>query len=232
MYLQDMQQYTRRNALRIYNPSWIEPWSLRENEQDDTDKLVLELNQKPGVQLAPWEIGRSHRVGRPESDVSPMPFIIKFIAYNICRRMYEARDGCVYIWCTPEDKPVVIRDMNVLIEKSGLSRPQPRPAQEDRPADSSSTMSEFMFRLPPPMSMWPIPKNAITSTPSGAKPDEAPADVSRFAGGCDGCSHWELRYRQYHQWTGYDCRARPRTIPWRLGMLIIYRLKETSIAES
>ena len=33
-------------------------------------------------------------------------------------------------------------------------------------------------------------------------------------------------------WTGYDCRARSRTVPWRLGMLIIYKHKETSIAKS
>ena len=222
--LQDLQQYTRRKALRIYNPSWIEPRNLHKNEQEDTDKLVLELARKLGVQLAPWEIGRFHRDGRPKSVGSPRPVIVKFIGYNIRRRMYEARkelkdtspgvyinedltrensklayearqlkrrqrildtftrNGRVYIRCTPEDRPVVIRDMNELMEKSELSRPQPRPAQEERSAASSSTMSESMFRLPPPMSTRPIPRNAVTSTPSGDKPDEAPAELSRFCG--------------------------------------------------
>ena len=93
------------------------------------------------------------------------------------------RDGRVYMRCTPEDKPVVIWDMNGIMEKSGLSRPQPRPAQKERSVASSSAMSKSMFQLPPLMSMRPIPRNAITSTPSGDKPDEAPAHLSRFGGG-------------------------------------------------
>ena len=67
------------------------------------------------------------------------------------------RNGRVYIRCAPEDKPVIFRDMNEVMEKNELSRPQPRPAQEERSAASSSTMSESMFRLPPPISTQPIP---------------------------------------------------------------------------
>ena len=91
--LHELRQYTRRNALRIVNPSWPEPRQPRQRdaEPEDTDALVLELAETLGVNIAPWEIGRSHRVGRIRTDGTPRPIIVKFISYNARRRMYEAR---------------------------------------------------------------------------------------------------------------------------------------------
>ena len=86
--LRDLQQYTRRNALRIYNPSWKEPQNTYD---EDTDALVLQLAGAIGVRLAPWEIGRSHRVGRKRLDGTPRPVIVKFIGYNVRKRLYDAR---------------------------------------------------------------------------------------------------------------------------------------------
>ena len=89
MELQDLLQYTRRNALRISNPAWIEPVNSREPE--DTDALVLGLAVSLRVPLEPWEIGRSHRVGKKRPGGAPRPVLVKFISYNIRHRFFEAR---------------------------------------------------------------------------------------------------------------------------------------------
>ena len=89
MELQDLLQYTRRNALRISNPAWIEPETNREPE--DTDALVLGLAVSLRVPLEPWEIGRSHRVGKKQPGGAPRPVLVKFISYNISHRFFEAR---------------------------------------------------------------------------------------------------------------------------------------------
>ena len=90
--LQDLLQYTRRNALRISNPNWVEPQPPMPGQSpEDTDALVLGLAATLGVPLQPWEIGRSHRVGKPRPDGTPRPVLVKFISYNVRHRVYEAR---------------------------------------------------------------------------------------------------------------------------------------------
>ena len=49
------------------------------------------LSATLGVPLQPWEIGRSHRVGKPRNDGTPRPILVKFISYNVRHRIYEAR---------------------------------------------------------------------------------------------------------------------------------------------
>ena len=88
--LQDLLQYTRRNAVRISNPAWVEP-PENPREPEDTDALVLELAATLGVRLEPWEIGRSHRVGKKRPGVNSRPILVKFLSYNIRRRIFEAR---------------------------------------------------------------------------------------------------------------------------------------------
>ena len=82
--LGDLQQYTRRNALRITNPAW------RETDGEDTDSLVLELAAQLNVDLQPWEISRSHRVGKPVLG-KVRPVLVKFIGYRSRQRLYKAR---------------------------------------------------------------------------------------------------------------------------------------------
>ena len=72
--LAQLLQYTRRNALRITNPAWVEP---AEPKDDDTDALVLSLAATIRVPLEPWEIGRSHRVGQPRTDGVPRSILVK-----------------------------------------------------------------------------------------------------------------------------------------------------------
>lgn len=79
-----LQQYSRRNSLRISNPSWIE------HPYEDTDKLVLDLAYDLGINIDYWEIDRSHRVGRPRGR-GQRPILVKFIGYRPRERFYEAR---------------------------------------------------------------------------------------------------------------------------------------------
>ena len=80
----DLQQYTRRNALRISNPAWPE------TPDENTDNLVLQLASQLNVNLQPWEISRSHRVGKPYPG-KIRPVLVKFIGYRSRERLFKAR---------------------------------------------------------------------------------------------------------------------------------------------
>jgi len=83
--IDELEQYSRRNALRIWFPQ-------PESHEDNTDKMVLDYANSIGVTLDPSEIGRSHRVGPPNRNRSkPRAIIVKFTTYNTRRRLYEAR---------------------------------------------------------------------------------------------------------------------------------------------
>ena len=82
--LAELQQYTRRNALRITNPAWPE------DPNEDTDKLVISLANALGVDIQPFEISRSHRVGKPRAWYQ-RPILVKFIGYRTRERLFKAR---------------------------------------------------------------------------------------------------------------------------------------------
>lgn len=83
----ELEQYGRRNALRIWSNS------MPERPDEDTDQLVLAYAKQVGVDLPAEAIGRSHRVGRPAKG-KPRPIIVKLTSYNMRRRLYNARKGC------------------------------------------------------------------------------------------------------------------------------------------
>ena len=83
----DLEQYGRRNCLRITNN-----WPERAGE--DTDKMCLDLFKKYlKVDLSESDIGRSHRVGKPipGTDVQHRPIIIRFVTYRAREKVYRAR---------------------------------------------------------------------------------------------------------------------------------------------
>ena len=82
--LAELQQYTRRNALRITNPAWPE------DPNEDTDKLVISLANALDVDIQPFEISRSHRVGKPRAGYQ-RPILVKFIGYRTRERLFKAR---------------------------------------------------------------------------------------------------------------------------------------------
>ena len=84
--LKEQELYSRRNCLRIYG--------LDESPNEDTDVIVMDLaKQKLGIELAPCDIDRSHRlkVKRSEGSHGPNPIIVKFTRYNMRDCVYRVR---------------------------------------------------------------------------------------------------------------------------------------------
>lgn len=83
----ELEQYGRRNALRIWSQT------MTETPGEDTDRIVLDYARQTGVELSPDSIGRSHRVGRHRTG-KVRPIIVKFTSYNIRKKVYDARRNC------------------------------------------------------------------------------------------------------------------------------------------
>lgn len=79
-----LEQYTRRNSLRIYG--------LPEKEGENTDDLILDFaSNELDLNLTLESIDRSHRLGRPNQSRGPRPIIVKFISYRIRQKIYKKR---------------------------------------------------------------------------------------------------------------------------------------------
>lgn len=82
--IEELEQYGRRNALRISN-EWLE------TEGESTDTLILNMaNDVLGVDLQATDISRSHRVG-PKIGSRPRPILVKFSTYRARERVFRAR---------------------------------------------------------------------------------------------------------------------------------------------
>lgn len=84
--IDELEQYTRRNSVRITG--------IPETEGESCESIVLKLANET-LQLDPPlelnDIDRTHRVGRPTGDSSPRSIILKFGTYRQRRRMMNAR---------------------------------------------------------------------------------------------------------------------------------------------
>ena len=78
--LDDLEQYQRRQCLRIFG--------VKEEESEDSDKIVAEVSHKIGVEVQACDIDRSHRVGRRDGD-RPRPIIVKFVSYRKRSEVYR-----------------------------------------------------------------------------------------------------------------------------------------------
>ena len=81
--LNDLEQYDRRNSLRISTP-WVE------SRDENTDAMVHEIAWNCGVNLPPWAIDRSHRVGKPKPN-KPRDILVKFTGYRPREAVFNAR---------------------------------------------------------------------------------------------------------------------------------------------
>ena len=90
--LDDLQQYSRRNNIRIFG--------IPEKHDEDTDALVCGVAERIGARISSQDIDRSHRVGKrmplPSQDPSyasavqngqsgqnpPRPIIVKLVSYK------------------------------------------------------------------------------------------------------------------------------------------------------
>ena len=78
-----LHSYARRDVLCISNPAC--PGTTDEK----TDNLVLQLSTQLNVNLQPWEIYRSHNVGKPQPG-KIRPKWVKFIGYCSRERLFKA----------------------------------------------------------------------------------------------------------------------------------------------
>lgn len=78
----DSEQYSRRNCLRLSN--------IEEAENEDTDILVLQVARTLKIKMDHRDIDRSHRVGKPGSKPH-RDIIVKFATYRARERMFSKR---------------------------------------------------------------------------------------------------------------------------------------------
>lgn len=81
--LDDMEQYSRRNCLKLRG--------IPEEENECTDDHVIHAcNDLLGVMVTRDDISRSHRVG-PKNKKYPRDIIVRFISYRTRAAVYQAR---------------------------------------------------------------------------------------------------------------------------------------------
>ena len=76
------EQYSRRNCLRVSG--------VRENGNENTDELILEMARLMNLDLSLQEIDRSHRVGKPNA-AKPCDIIVKLSTFRSREKLYRAR---------------------------------------------------------------------------------------------------------------------------------------------
>lgn len=82
--VEKQEQYSRRNCLLLHG--------INENKDEDTDKISLNtLNENLQLELTELNIERSHRIGKPKPNGKPRPIIIKFVRYNVRRKVHERK---------------------------------------------------------------------------------------------------------------------------------------------
>lgn len=91
--LENQEQYSRRNCLRIYG--------IKEAPNESTDNLVVDLARKSlKTDITLDHIDRSHRITPrlsanggvpPHQTPRPKPIIVKFSSYNVRSQFYRAR---------------------------------------------------------------------------------------------------------------------------------------------
>ncbi|KAJ8311252.1 hypothetical protein KUTeg_011209 [Tegillarca granosa] len=80
--LDDLEQYSRRNAIRISG--------VPESSPEDTDALVKQIASNMGIELKDDDIDRSHRTGKPRSG-SNRQILVKFSNYHYKHRIMKSR---------------------------------------------------------------------------------------------------------------------------------------------
>lgn len=80
--MDDAEQYSRRNCLRLAN--------IPETNSEDSDSIVLKLADTMNISLTPIEIDRSHRIGKPGKKLH-RDIIVKFTTYRARERMFTNR---------------------------------------------------------------------------------------------------------------------------------------------
>lgn len=78
----DLEQYSRRNAIRISG--------ISESEEENTDELVKQVTREMGIELANSDIDRSHRTGKPITGRNRQ-ILVRFTNYHIKHKILKSR---------------------------------------------------------------------------------------------------------------------------------------------
>lgn len=78
----ELEQYQRRQCLRVFG--------VKEEENENTDAICIDIAKKVGVNLDVSDIDRSHRVGRKETG-KPRPIIVKFVSYRKRSELFQSK---------------------------------------------------------------------------------------------------------------------------------------------
>lgn len=83
--IDDLEQYSRRNSLRVSG--------INESKNENTDDLIIKLSDAVGAEITLSEIGRSHRVGKPNPGRpdKPRDILVKFVSYRSRQKLYKLR---------------------------------------------------------------------------------------------------------------------------------------------
>ena len=82
--LDESEQYSRRNSLRVSN--------IKEDPSENTDQIVLNIANELDVEISPNDIDRSHRVGKPSTSKT-RDILVKFATYRARQRLYDNRSS-------------------------------------------------------------------------------------------------------------------------------------------
>ena len=77
----DSEQYSRRNCLLVHG--------VEEQEQENTENIVLNVIKELDIELSVKDLNRSHRIGKSSSKSKRRPIIVKFISYNDRREIFN-----------------------------------------------------------------------------------------------------------------------------------------------
>lgn len=80
--IQHLEQYSRRNSLRIFG--------IPETKDENTDTMICNLiSEKLQISLNPTDLDRTHRIGKIST--KDRPIIVKFATYNARARVFNLK---------------------------------------------------------------------------------------------------------------------------------------------
>ena len=78
------EQYSRRNCLLIHG--------LPESKNKNSDLLAMEtIDTKMNIKITDNDIDRTNRIGKPKNNGKPRPVIIKFVRYNVRKKIFSSK---------------------------------------------------------------------------------------------------------------------------------------------
>ena len=144
--VEDLKQYTRRNALRISNPAW------KDSNDEDTDERILNLCEEFKINVNRGDISRSHRVGKKETNKQRVlthghqGWNVRHGLCHIC--MIYVYVWVVYSFCLFCCLFIIVTTQFVALYKP--CKPKPKPSTYDPPDNHPLAEIQRLILRPEP----------------------------------------------------------------------------------